>query len=403
MILPVMRSLQKRQPQWQLTLMALTTGEQVARKEGFECLTYRDFSHWYDKDELSRLSDDLLESTNHPTVSQDESRAYLGINFIELERLVGEVEAKRRYAEHGRWAFQPVAFMRRVLAELQPDMVVTTNSPRSEAAVIDAAAALKIPSLCMVDLFSPPGDPFFGRPRYADMLTTIDELGRRNLIAGGIPAEQIHITGNPAFDALASPRINDQAMLERERLGWQGLKVILWAGNLDGYIPAHGSFPQDGSESDLSHLGNTVERLLRNFVAQKNGVALLIRYHPNQAHYFPIGATQERFYRSDALTRAAHVDIKMADIVVVNGSTIGLEAAIAGKSVLSMDNSPWRHIFPLSDYGISRGVSSFNHLLPMIESAIDSPHPNYFANQKGESASKITELIVKCLYKPELD
>ena len=43
----------------------------------------------------------------------------------------------------------------------------------SEAAALEVASDMGIPTLCMVDLFSPPGDPFLDRSHYADMLTTI--------------------------------------------------------------------------------------------------------------------------------------------------------------------------------------------------------------------------------------
>lgn len=387
MVLPVMRALQARYPDWKLEFLALTTAGEMARREGVHCLTYRDFSHWYDPERLRALSAPLMGQTQHPLVSAEETEAYLGINLADLHDRLGEAAARQLYEERGRWAFHPMGFMRRLMAELKPDVVVATNSPRSEAAALEAASALGIPTLCMVDLFSPPGDPFLERSHYADMLTTINELGRDNLIAGGVPAERIHITGSPAFDSLASPQRIEEAAHERRRMGWERLKVILWAGHLDLPMAA------DGPEADPAYLGKTVERLLRELVAACPQAALLIRYHPNHIEHFADGALQDRVFWSDPLARPAQLDVQMADIVVVHGSTIGLEAAIAGKSVLSMDNSPSRHISPLSDFGVAVGVPSFDQLVPMVRAAMQTPHPRAFPNQKGAAADKVADLI----------
>jgi hypothetical protein len=387
MAMPVIRQLQARHPDWSMPLMALTTGAQIAKRGGFESLGYQDFAHWYEPATLHALAAPLMTDTQHPLVSREETEAYLGINLADLHATLGSEAARALYARRGRWAFHPLPFMRRLMKELKPDVVVATNSPRSEAAALEAASEQGIPSLCMVDLFSPAGDPFFARTHYADVITTIDELGRRNLAAGGVPSGRIRITGSPAFDALASPERISQARAERAQRGWQDLKVILWAGNREECMPAH------GPESDPSWLALQVEQRLRAFVASHPEAALIIRYHPNQVQHFSSGEPQPRVLWSDPLSRPAHLDIQMADIVVVNGSTVGLEAAMAGKSVLSMDNSPSRHIFPLSDFGVSRGVASFDDLEPMLLDSMARPHRSGFADQNGHAAERVAGLI----------
>jgi len=305
----------------------------------------------------------------------------------ELVERWGEAHALERYRERGRWAFMPVRFMESVMRQLRPDVIVTTNSPRSEQAAIEAGRLLGIPSLCMVDLFSPPGDPFLGRKLYADALTTINELGKRNLAMAGIPRERIHVTGSPAFDGLASrDRIADAAA-ERKRLGWEGLKIVLWAGNMEAFLP------NEGPMSDPFYFPHEVERILREFVRANADTALLVRYHPNQVQHFSVRPPQERVLWVDPLARAAHLDVQMVDLVVVNGSTIGLEAAIAGKSVLSMDNSPSQHVFPLSEFGVSRGVPSFEQLAPMVRAALDAPHASSFSGQTGAAAPRVVDVV----------
>ena len=387
MVAPVIRALQQREPGIHIDLLALTTGAHAARAMGLSTLGYRDFTHWYDASTLQRHASPFLVDTRHPLIEEAETIAYLGINFEDLHRQLGADAAAQAYASKGRWAFMPLNFMRRLLRHLKPDIVVTTNSPRSEQAVIEVATELGIPSVCMVDLFSPVGDPFFDRALYATALTTISDFGKRNLVAGGVPEDRIHITGSPAFDSLVDPLRVREAADDRTALGWQNLKVILWAGNLEEPPPGL------GAESEPTFLALRVERILRDYVRMHPDTALVIRYHPNQIHNFDPGSPQERVLWSIPQARHPHRDIHLADLVIVNGSTIGLEAAMVGKSVLAMDNSHGRHIFPLSDFGVARGVLSYDVLGGDLEEALNKPFQSEFAKLKGGAAGRVADVI----------
>ena len=120
---------------------------------------------------------------------------------------------------------------------------------------------------------------------------------------------------------------------------------------------------------------------------------MVIRYHPNQIHHFDAGGPQERVLWSDPLNRHPHRDIHLADLAIVNGSTMGLEAAIAGKSVLAMDNSHGRHIFPLSDFGVARGVPSFAALDAALHQALQQPFQSEFSKLKGAAAGRVADVI----------
>lgn len=386
-VVPVIRVLREREPGIQIDLLALTTAAHEARRQGFAPLGYLDFTHWYDAYALQRHAAPHLAGTQHPLIDAAETIAYLGINFEDLHQRLGPKAAAQEYAQKGRWAFMPLNFMRRLLRHLKPDVVVATNSPRSEEAALTAASELGIPSVCMVDLFSPVGDPFLDRTQFADALTTISELGKRNLIAGGVPAERIHITGSPAFDGLSDLLRAKEAAQDRSTLGWQGLKVILWAGNMEALLP------ETGPESNPAWFPLQVERILRDYVRTHADTALVIRYHPNQVQHFEPGPPEPRVLWSVPLERHPHRDILLADLVVVNGSTMGLEAAVAGKSVLAMDNSPGRHIFPLSEFGVARGVAGFADLAGAVDAALHEPFTSEFARLKGAAAGRVADVI----------
>ena len=387
MVAPVIRELQRREPGIHIDLLALTTGAHAARAMGFAPLGYRDFVHWYNADTLQKHAAPVLADTRHPMIDEKETVAYLGINFEDLHQQLGAQAAAQAYAAKGRWAFMPLNFMRRLLDHLKPDVVVTTNSPRTEEASIAVAAEMDIPSVCMVDLFSPVGDPFLNRTVYADALTTISELGKRNLVAGGVQAERIHITGSPAFDSLTDPLPIKQAADDRARLGWQQLKVVLWPGHLE-------LLPESMSKvDDPAKFPKDAERMLRNYVATNLHTALVVRYHPNHVAHFAADKKQDRVLWSDASTRHVHRDIHLCDVAVVQATTVGLEAAIAGKSVISLDHSPSRAVFPCSQQGISRGIESFAELPGALHAAFAHPFQSGIASSAGDAAKKVVTVI----------
>ena len=151
MVLPVIRELEALLPGVDCQLMALTTGHLKARAVR-PTLGYKDFLHLVDADAVRSWGERLSEGNTSPDVPADETIAYLGINYLDLIAQHGEVGAADLYREQGRYGFRPLHFMRRVIDAVQPDVVVATNSPRSEQAALDVAGEGGSPSVGMVDL-----------------------------------------------------------------------------------------------------------------------------------------------------------------------------------------------------------------------------------------------------------
>ncbi len=140
MVLPVVAELERRAPDIDVQLLALTTGHLPARAHR-AALGYRDFVHAFDATAVEEWGRKMLDGNTSPAVPTDESVAYLGINYLDLVDQYGPEEAADRYRELGRYAFRPLGFMRRVIGELLPDVVIATNSPRSQAGGIGRGEA----------------------------------------------------------------------------------------------------------------------------------------------------------------------------------------------------------------------------------------------------------------------
>ncbi len=363
MMLPVIAALREVAPDLECTLMALTTGHARAVAAGVPALGYKDFLHLVDAPAALAWGGKLGEGNHSPDVSREETLAYLGINYLDLEQQLGPQEAAAAYARHGRFGFLPLNFMRRVLESVRPDVVVTTNSPRSEQAALESAVALGIPSIGLIDLFAQDADAFVHRPIRPDLTCVLAESVRERVIARGFDPARVAVTGNPAFDALNAPSARQAARALRERLGWQERRVILWAGQSEPAGAVTGG--------DRFAFAAGIEAALRAQVRQRPDLALVVRYHPGEWQHFPDQGAQDRVHFSRPALEAIQPLILASDVVLVQNSTVGLEAAIAGIPVVSIEFSESvRQSFSLARLGVSSGCDSPDRLPADLAAAL---------------------------------
>lgn len=386
MMLPVLRALRARLPGAHIDLMALTTARRAAVQAGERPLGYADFLHLVDADSALAHGRRLAPGNTHPDVPEAETLAYLGINWLDWETRHGATQAAQLWAEGGRRAFYPLEFFRRVVEHLRPNLVLATNAPRSEQAVVDAAAERGIPTLVMLDLFGLPGDAFAARVRHPDRVCVLADTVRDNLVRAGWPAERIAITGNPAFDALHDPVVAEQARVFRANLGWQNRNVVLLAAHPEPR--SHPSTPWPSGNA----LPEAMERVLRDWVRTRHDAALVVRHHPNHWHLFPRLPDTPQVHFSEPGAEAIDPLILAADCVVVQTTTVGLQAATVGIPVLAMECSPGaRSAFSFADLGIAQGVPDVPDLPAAVNAVLDQPPPPTSWTRHAQAAGAVVD------------
>jgi hypothetical protein len=396
MCLPVMRALRSLQPSWQLGMLALTTAYEAARRAGERPLGYRDFATGQDAARVLRFGEQLLAGHDHEQVAREESIAYLGFNFLEWADEIGERRALERWHERGRQGFKPVKFMARVLREWGAQMLVTTNSPRSEQAAIEAAASLGIPSLAMVDLFALPGDPFAARSSHADRITVLADATRSNLIAAGVEPKRIFVTGNPAFDELGGPHARAAGDAWRAARGWDGKHVVLWAGHLE---------PNDAQPSAWAGpgLGHAVQERLVHWVSASEENCLAIRYHPNEMQAFTPPGPHPRIHWSQPSQEPLLPVLMGADQVVVQATTVGAQAHVAGKAVVSLGFSPLvqRTGMDYQRLGMGRRADDLDAMVNLIEERRTLPAQSAGSGAPSGAAEAIADHVAELALQQE--
>lgn len=322
-------------------------------------------------------------------VAPGESEAYLGISFADLVDAQGEAAARRLYEQRGRHAFLPRAFLRRVLEHIRPDLVVATNSPRAEQAALLAAGDLGLPSLCAVDLFAMQEVQWIGQRGYANRICVLNEQVRQMFLRHGRGEAEVVVTGNPAFDRLRDPALVSVGRDQRRARGWDdGKTTVLWASQAE---PAR--HPFDDRIGDPS-LPRQVERVLRQVIADHPELRLVVRYHPSEQIVFEAQDRVSLSRSDEPLVPLLHA----VDVVVVTASTVGLEAALAGRPVVSVDCSVFTADAPYAAMGVSTGVESPaalpGALLTLVREGRASGTPGGAgAEAAGEAAHRILQVI----------
>lgn len=365
MVYPVVHALQRTAAyaagELALHVLALPAATSTMRSNGIDCLGFRDFLDPAQDGDALAWGQALAQVHHSPTigVSLEDSVAYLGMCYKDLVLRHGKDQADALLAEKGRHAFFPLTVMERVFDRLQPDLVVTTNSPRSEAAAIATANSRGVDSIIMTDLFTGLG----GYQLQARHITFLNEVARDMFVENGLadPAlSTFHCTGNPAFDKiLALPNRKDPAWLDLHFRGIGGRTVML-----------HADVPAYWDALKLCSHNRTEEEILAELeachaAACANGVAYLVRPHPSQDRAF-----YERWVsgKRDAWLAAAcdlHELLACVDLLVARTTTVTLEAAMMRKRVLQLD---WRiHTdMPIAAMGVAWGTEGFDSLAEQV-------------------------------------
>ena len=379
MVIPCVKEM-RRQGDWEPVVLGLTTAKPALEAAGIESIGFHDFIQSGDERALEhgrRLAE--ANFTPGKGVSYDESVAYLGLCYADLEDRIGVESARHQYAATGRHAFLPVGPLHRIVERVQPDLVVATSSPKSELAATIAARQLGVPSVAMIDLFGMEWEYFY-KANYADRVFVMSDGVRNDFLSRGRDPDSVVTTGNPAFDRLADPSLRIRGQTWRKNLGIGGTKLILWTAT-----PVL-------TEAQRAEVFVELSRWLQ----MRPQWRLVFRPHPNMS-YAPSQLPPGVLY-GESTTDVA-VQIHGADCVLVTISTTGIEAALLDKPVVKMcltdpDFGPYHKI------GLALPAEGMSDIGPTIERALtDCPESRAVRDARrrlpsvGDAACNVVEQL----------
>ena len=359
--------------------LGLTTARAEVEAAGFPCLGFTDF---IDEGDAAALEHGraLASQLGSHAISFEESAAYLGLSYADLVREHGAERAAALHATHGRQAFLPVGTLERILSRVRPDLLVATSAPRAERASFVAARRLGMPSVCLVDLFAAYEIEWLREPGFADRICVLNGRVRDRIVDAGRRADEVIVTGNPAFDGLLDPAVRERGAALRKSRGWDDRRVWLWASQVEP--ESHPCQPGRGD----TLLPMRIAREMQRITQARPDMELVIRPHPSEGEYrIELGPRQSLSPRGESLHELLHA----CDGVVVLTSTVGLEASIAGCTVVQATGSRYTPDAPYLDYGIADAAVP----LEGLEAAIDAAPARRPATDLAPATPRVLEAL----------
>jgi hypothetical protein len=365
-------------------LIGLTTAARLFERSG---LVTKTVSALKDPDEAAdaEYHEDIkpfIQGQSHPDIRDEETQAYFTIGFRDLVQTIGKDAATARVKMQGRKAFLPVYAMERYLKKTRPNIVVTTTSPRFEWALLQAARRMGIPSLAISDLFLIREREWIIPTTYAEHLTVFADIVADDLHQAGLRGTKIHVTGNPAFDALCS-KPEDRARREylRRALGVEGKTVILWPAAQLGAC-GRGGDPY-ATPDDLVPIFEKLCTIDPRFT-------YILRHHPNSP--FTLGPEAAHGLLDKGEISPEDI-ILVADVICAEVSTMGLQAALRGVPVICVKYAE-DAVYPL--HGMAQSVDTLEDLLPcLLSREFNTTKTHIEMPELGSATQNVADLILK--------
>lgn len=344
-LIPIARVLQD-DPQVMLTVLGFTTARATFERAGIKAKGYT-VLEGYLTHSCAELVEPFIVGASHPDVSKVETRAYFKVGLHDLIEAHGRDEALRLVGEQGRVAFQPELTFRRYLEATFPDLVITSTSPRSELALQRAARAVGIPGLAVSDLFLQHEAAYLCTGKYAPHISVIAEYVANFLRGEGCSQTQLHVTGNPAFDGLFNVAARTAGQRIRDRFQLNGeIRLITWIGT-----------PNEVSLRGKPFVRNTeIIEHLDTFCDAHPGYKFAFRPHPNRSIDFPDNCRHGLLLGNEFSIEGV---LWASDVVVLETSTVGLQAALIGRPVITINSDSYP---PYAALGLAKDVPDLNVL-----------------------------------------
>ncbi|MCG3470206.1 UDP-N-acetylglucosamine 2-epimerase [Xenorhabdus bovienii] len=384
MLLPIIQNIKKNK-KYNINIIALTTARSVLDKHQIDSLGFNELSFLAKDDRWKKFGEELVDKNQiSPLIDYNESVAYHGINYLDLILQHGSLRAKEIYNHKDRQGFYPINFMSEIIAYFNPNLVVATNSPRSEKCAIDVATANNIKSLCIVDMFALQEIKWIGKSNFATKVCVLNNSVKNMFVQYGRKENDIIVTGNPAFDSLFdidNEKIKDY--LYQKKLSKTKTK-ILYASQ-----PEPQTHPFNNKIGD-PNLPRIIEKTLRQFIKENEQYELIIRYHPSEN----IDYKKQENVKLSNKDENLHILLHSVDLIIVTASTVGLEANLIGKPVITIDSSIFTDDAPFSKMGISTGIKDISELPNIIYNVTSKA---FKLSNKANTYFKATENIISVI------
>jgi len=380
LVIPVLKKLNKEM--FTIKILALTSSKKIYESYGFEVFQAKDFLTHKDLN-ARKFGEQLLEemrSNDSKIIDEEETIAYLGLSFLDLVRKYESYKvALKKYSKNGRIIFEPKTLTQRVFEKVNPNLVLTTNSPRMEKQVSIEAKKRHIPTVLITDRFS----QFEHYQFVAKKICVHDKYSANNLIKTGIKESSIEITGNVFYDNFARLRGKFQS---KQRIQ-KKQKTFLWIDQ--------SSFLSGETLGRIWRSNKNIKKHIEllSKILKKYNIRLIVRPHPSQ----DINLYDKLARRNICLT-SKNEDIYTAclnaDYIGGYSSTVLISSYFLGKLTFIFNPTKEKPYIPITNKNFSLEVRSNKHFENYLNVLSKNPKlPVYKLEKYKNSATKIAKLL----------
>ncbi|WP_145214036.1 UDP-N-acetylglucosamine 2-epimerase [Gimesia alba] len=352
MLIPVLKHL--KELGHEIHVLGLTTAANPLRKAGFSPMGFQDIIQLEETRAIEhgkRLAAEMHQ--DNKVNSPEESIAYLGLSYADLEDQLGVAGAEQAFRQKGRQAFLPLNPIRRIFDIINPDVVLTTNSPRAELASIRIAAERGIPSVGVLDLFGL--QPHNDIP--ADFVCVPFKQAVSILVDRGLNPENLIVTGNPNFDW-----VNEIPLTESRASAWR----------IHNHVEPTDLLALYAMKPNWDQHEEMIVSSLEHVLQENHSLKVAVRPHPNSDSQIAERVIN-RLGNVAFLDKNTPLSMSLAscDALITHKSTVSVEAALLGKQVAlfhSNHDYPTHgiplHLFNWGTFSISiaEGIKALSNL-----------------------------------------
>jgi len=374
-------------PDIEITILALTMSKYKFEQEK---IPYKLISDYYNEEKDKKIyelgKEFCIRNNIDTSIGENETYLYHGYALYELEKKYNKEKIEEGFKEFGRAIFLPIEFMKRVIIKENPDLVITTNSPRYEKATLSVAKILGVKTLSIEDQFGIEGiqnsseelmdffqDKIYEKV-YGDCVCVLSKKTVDNLPLKKI--DKIFITGNPAFDKALDCFLNAK------------IKKI----KNDNITLCYLTQKHPDNILIMRELINIIEKYNFN---------LIVKIHPNEKVKEYLGEIDnKRSNKVKVVNDDLYGNILQSDIIVAISSTSALEAAILDKPLIARENIG----VPFADLGIGIEYKNISQIEEYINKILKDKELNKKLRDarekfrpKRKAGEQIKEIVEKIL------
>lgn len=302
-----------------IDILALTAAQKYLQEKS---IPYKNLEYYYNKSKdikILKLGKLFIEELQLK-YSDIESILYYGYSLNELYKKYGEKKIKEAYKQYGRMIFLPIDFAQKVLEIENPNLVLTTTSPRMEKAFLLAAKKKSISTVYVDDMLGIGVNTDVRivkylkdkdyLPSYGEYNFVSCEYAKKNLLR--VTSNKVIVTGQPNFDKIYN---FDKKLVKNLKINTKRKIITLL------------SQPYENQKEYLFQVFN---------ILNKKNIFLILKKHPNENEDYVSLLKQFKNLQENSiiLEDKLYESILKADLIINRNSTSGLEANILGKFVI---------------------------------------------------------------------